>query len=52
MSTGYLIQSMFELAFIVCLVIGLIFEDRLADWEVRTWRKIKRRVTNAVRHGK
>lgn len=52
MSAGYLIQSILEFALIIALILGLVFEDRLARWEAKLWRKIKDRVTNAVRYGK
>ena len=52
MSFGFLIQSIFELIFIIALIIGLIHEDKLARWEAKLWQRIKERVMNAARSGR
>lgn len=53
MSTGFIIQSGFEFILVVALIVGLIFfDDKLARWEAKIWRRIKERVISAVRYGK
>lgn len=40
MSGAYAIQSSFEVIIFILLIIGLIFEDKVASWERRIYKKI------------
>ena len=44
MTLGYAVQSLLEILGVVGLVIAMIFDDKLSDWEHRMWRRIKRRL--------
>ncbi len=46
MTIGYTIASMLEIIALIVLVFGLIFEDKVAAWEQRTFDRIKRRIFN------
>ena len=53
MQTGYLIQSVIEFVLVAGIVVGLIYEDKLAAWEVRTWRRITTALADYVgKHGR
>ncbi len=47
MTLGYGITSALEIIGFIGIVLGLIFEERIADWEERMIKKIKRRIFGA-----
>ena len=45
MSTPYLIQTIFEFAMVILLVLGMIFDQKIADFEKKIIVKWKARKT-------
>lgn len=52
MSFIYIIQSAFELILIIAIVAGLLYEDKLAQWEGKLWQRFKRYAADAVKRGR
>ncbi len=44
MTFGYTIVSMLEIMGFIALVLGLIFEDKVAAWEERMIKRIKKHI--------
>ncbi len=42
MTSAFALQATFEIVFVILLIIGLIFEDKVADFEQSVFRRIKR----------
>ena len=44
MTFGYAVQSAFEILLFIAIVFGLIFENRIACWEQRIFKKISSKI--------
>lgn len=44
MTLGYAVQSFLEILGVVAIILAMIFDDKLAAWEKRTIKRIKRRL--------
>lgn len=44
MTLGYTVISTLEIIGFIALVLGLIFEDRIAAWEEKMIKRLKRRI--------
>lgn len=41
MSTIHLMQTIFEIIMVVTIIVGLIYEPSIAEWEQKVWKKLK-----------
>ena len=44
MTLGYAVQSVFEILGVVALVVAMIYDDKIAKWEKKMLRRIKKRL--------
>ena len=42
-----IIKTVADGLFVITIILGLIFEPKIAAWEVKTWEKVKEHISNA-----
>lgn len=41
MLTQYIFQSILDLLIVAAIIIGLVNDEKIADWESKMWHKLK-----------
>lgn len=41
-----IVQSVFEIIFVVLIILGFVFEPRIAEWEQKVFSSIQRKFNN------